>query len=171
MPGGSGTALSGYANTVLAGGRTPIIVERVTNGTDLFPGAVAAADGETFPDVAGAIGDDADSNAADGSLVGVCLEVDGLDIDTDFVDGQAIRIVTLGSGTIVLVALKTSAGAVEAGMKIVLADQLAGHCGIRSESNPPTVEENALNEKTYVGRAMEASADVAAVRWIRVLLS
>ena len=171
MPGGSGTALSGYANTVVAGGRTPIIVEQVTNGTDIFPGAIVATDGETAPDIDLATGDDADASASDGKLLGIVLEKSGLDIDTAFADGLGVRVAMLGCGAIVWLALKASVGAITIGQTIYLADASAGYCGVRQEPATPTVETNAINHKAYIGRSLDASADVAAIRWIRVMLA
>jgi hypothetical protein len=172
MPGGSGTALSGYTNKVVAGGRTPIIVEGLANGSDFKAGYVVATDGETAAnqDFDLATGDDADASASDGSVAGVLMEQEDVDLDTAFADNSAVKVVLIGSGTIVWVPLKTSAGATTPGTVIILADALAGHCGIRQESATPTVEENAINNKAYVGKAIDWTADVAAVRWIRVLI-
>ncbi len=167
MPGGSGTVISGYSNTIFAGGRTPIIVEMVANGA-IFPGAVVATDGETHPDIAEAVGDDADASAADAKAFGVALEDSGLDIDTDLADGKNIKVGLFRAGSWFWVRLKASVGAITVGQKIYLADQEAGSCGVRQEPATPTVETNALNEKQFVGISMDVSADVAGNRWIRV---
>lgn len=171
MPGGSGTALSGYANTVVGGGRTPLFIEAVTNGTDIKPGMVVVSDGETWPDVDPAIGDDADASASDAKIVGVVMEKRGLDIDTAFADGLGVKVALIGCGGIVWVRLKASVGAVIPGEKIYLADAEAGSCGVRQEPATPTVETNAINEKAWVGTCIDVSADVAGNRWIRVLLN
>lgn len=167
MPGGSGTALSGYSNTVFAGGRTPVIREMRANGAT-FVGAIVGTDGETHPDVAEAVGDDADASAADATAFGVVMEDTTLDIDTDILDNATVRIGIFRAGSWFWVRLKASVGAITVGQKIYLADQEAGSAGVRQEPATPTVETNALNEKQFVGISMDVSADVAGNRWIRV---
>lgn len=179
MTAGSGTDLSGYNNQVYEGGNPPIIKQgRMTSGNPK-PGWIISGVAAAEPDVVEGSGTIV-GGVGTGSL-GVLKETSEAeeDLDIAFVDNDNVDFYPQGQGIIVWIPLKVSAGAVKRGDRIVLSATTDGHGELETYTTPstPNAGENKVaadqvryNQKQFLGKAMEDSADVAAVRWIPVLI-
>lgn len=177
MTAGSGTALSGYNNNVYEGGNPPISKQgRMTTG-NVKPGWIISGVAAAEPDVVEGSGTIV-GGVGTGAL-GVVKENTPAELDTVFLEDVNADFYPVGQGIIVWIPLKVSAGAVKRGDRIVLSATTDGHGELETftTASTPDAAENKVatdqtryNQKQYLGKAMEDSADVAAVRWIPVLI-
>jgi hypothetical protein len=131
-------------------------IQTFNNSTDAVkPGHIVTTTGETQKNVAW-------PDAANDISVGVVGCAPGHDIDTAYSTGTMMPVYMVGSGAVVWVRLKASAGALTAGC-------LVGNDGATAVNGLAI----AGVEGTYenIGRITHYHADVAAEQWIKVRLS
>ena len=181
MIAGSGTLISGYSNQIYAGGAKKWTLPFQVDGADVFPGCTLSGDGlttTTHRDLGTAISH-ATTYATGTPFAGVCDNRIDLDIDTIIANNVDAEFFPPRSGQIVWCRLDTSGGAVEPGMDIIVS-ATAGQVRLSPYTTATTPDAAELKVATdqlalallkgHVGIALDYSADVAAVRWIRVML-
>lgn len=172
-----GVNLSGYSQSVIAGGHAALekFVKMTTANVKPGYGVMGVSGAE--PDVVEYSGTIVGGVST--GLLGVMKQRKDLAIDDAFADNVEAQCILKGSGTIVRVPLKVSAGAITVGDNIVGSATTDGHFELETyttASTPNTAEnkvaedQNRYNHKAYLGKAQEDSADLAAVRWIKVLI-
>jgi hypothetical protein len=88
------------------------IIEKVTNGTDIKPGMIVTAVGETSPDI--------DTCAAGEEPLGVVLRNPDHDIDTAYADGITVKVARIGSGCKVRVWIKANSASFVQGQPLAV---------------------------------------------------
>lgn len=132
-------------------------VQTFNNSTDAVkPGHIVTATGET---VASAV---AWPDLADDTCVGVVGNAPGHDIDTAYAVGDMMPVYMTGSGAVVWVRLKTSAGAMVAG-DLLMHDGDTAINGLAIAGTEGTYE--------ILGRITHWHNDIAAEQWVKVRLS
>ena len=159
------TTLSSYANTVLAGGRSPILADFVLATTNGLKAGYAC-----YRSAAGAVkalsGSVDDASDLLGPFVGICLEQAGTLLDTGFTDADPVRVILAASkGTKVRIAIIATQGALVPG-DLLVPSTTAGQWMKKVTSATPTVEENAIASRNAMLEVAEEVADVGAVQWV-----
>lgn len=173
----TGVNLSGYSNQVMDGGRTPILKACRTSTATVKPGYVIQGKTAAEPDVVLASGTIV-GGVSSGAL-GVAKEKGELTLDDVFADNVDFEGIPLGSGTIVRIPLESNIAAIITGDRIVISETTDGFGNVEAfttASTPDVAElkvasdQTRYNQKAFIGIAMEDSANVAAVRWLRILI-
>ena len=167
--------LSDVANSVLIYAPTNFSKGNYTVDDTFAAGAVVQLD-STFPKVELADADYSDWDAAGINLpLGIALDRDDTDLDTNFTSGDVITVAHLRSGAIVWVEVQTSLNtAILAGDPIYLSEtagQVVNKAGAFGTAATPVVNENASLNDNRIGTCVELSAaDASNTRWIKVRL-
>ena len=167
-------SLSDTANSVIAGGRSPITRSVITAGADIKPGFTVQA--ETLPDVglSQVYDHTAEETGTNFPCYGVAIERTDLDIDTVFADNTDIEIVLIGSGTIIRMCVLAASGTFTAGEKMYLSKTTGGYIMPYQAcitATAPTVDQNAGMHQSFIGIAQEDYAnDASDDGWVEVLI-
>lgn len=170
----AGTDLSGYANQVLVGGRTPLLRDSKTTTANCKPGYIVAGVAANEPDIVEASGTIV--GGVGSGVLGVLKENSDLDLDDVFVDNTNVDVIPKGSGSVVLVPVESNFAAIKKGDRLVVSEATNGMVqgGEFTTATTPDVAELKVAtdqarymQKNFVGYADEDSPNIAAVRWIK----